>query len=129
DAWSDHPTDLSHESITTTIQALAGCYRFAKQRGQRELYIFGLCIFLLIVIIVGSAFFPHAWINPIFILLTIVLSWLGTTMLYEGFLYGNWECNALMNVIEELEIYKSALEIQSRSSSSRDRTSEELLGR
>ncbi|KAI3622341.1 hypothetical protein WG66_015875 [Moniliophthora roreri] len=129
DAWSDHLTDLSQESITTTIQALAGCYRFAKQRSQNELYIFGLCIFILVVIIVGSAFFPHPWINPIFILLTIALSWLGTTMLYEGFLYGNWERNALMNVIEELEIYKSALEIQSGSSSSRDRTSEELLRR
>jgi sphingomyelin phosphodiesterase 2 len=66
-----------------------------------------------VVIIVGSGFFPHAWISPIFVIVTIALSWLGTTMLYEGFLYSNWERNALMNVIEELEIYKNALEIQS----------------
>ncbi|KAK7058522.1 hypothetical protein VNI00_002158 [Paramarasmius palmivorus] len=113
DAWSDEPTELSPESIATTIQALATCYSVSKQRGTRELYIFGLCIFLLVAIIVGSAFFPHAWISPIFVIVTIALSWLGTTMLYEGFLYSNWERNALMNVIEELEIYKNALEIQS----------------
>jgi len=36
----------------------------------------------------------------------VVIAWLATTMLYEGFIFGHWECNALMNVIEELEIHK-----------------------
>ncbi|KAF8215938.1 Endonuclease/exonuclease/phosphatase [Mycena galopus ATCC 62051] len=92
--------------------ALAACYRFSRQRAKKELSLFAGCIFILLVLVVGSSWLTHAWINPIFILFTIFVAWLGTTMLYEGFLYGNWECNALMNVIEELEIYKTTLEIQ-----------------
>ncbi|KAJ6520087.1 inositol phosphophingolipids phospholipase C [Mycena sanguinolenta] len=105
-------SELSAESLTTAMQALAACYRFSRQRAKKELALFAGCIFILVVVVVGSPWLPHSWINPIFILFTIFVAWLGTTMLYEGFLYGNWECNALMNVIEELEIYKNALETQ-----------------
>ena len=31
-------------------------------------------------------------------------------MLYEGFLYGRWELNALMSVIEELEMLRKHLD-------------------
>ncbi|KAJ6503272.1 inositol phosphophingolipids phospholipase C [Mycena vitilis] len=105
-------SELSADSLTTTMQALAACYRFSRQRARKELSLFALCILILLALIVSSHWLPHAWINPIFILFTVFVAWLGTTMLYEGFLYGNWECNALMNVIEELEIYKNSLEIQ-----------------
>jgi sphingomyelin phosphodiesterase 2 len=53
--------------------------------------------------IIGTAWLSHPWITPIFILITMFMSWLATTMLYEGFIYGNWERNALMNIIEDLE--------------------------
>lgn len=109
----DRQTELSPASVGKTIQALTECYRFSRQRGRRELTVFGLCLLLLAALTIGSAWLPHSWVNPIFLLFTIFVSWLATTMLYEGFLYGNWECNALMNVIEELEIYKKGLEIQS----------------
>jgi sphingomyelin phosphodiesterase 2 len=105
-------SELSADSLTTAMQALAACYRFSRQRARKELMLFVGCIFVLVALIVGSSWLPHAWINPIFILFTVFVAWLGTTMLYEGFLYGNWECNALMNVIEELEIYKNSLEVQ-----------------
>ncbi|KAJ7597391.1 inositol phosphophingolipids phospholipase C [Mycena floridula] len=111
-------TELSNASIATTIQALASCYRFSRHRSRRELSIFVLCLLILLGVTVGSSWLPHSWINPIFILFTIFIAWLGTTMLYEGFIYGNWECNALMNVIEELEIYKKGLQIQASSHSS-----------
>jgi sphingomyelin phosphodiesterase 2 len=32
-------------------------------------------------------------------------------MLYVGFVYGRWENNALMNVIEELELYRKSVEV------------------
>ncbi|KAJ7751219.1 inositol phosphophingolipids phospholipase C [Mycena maculata] len=105
-------SELSAESLSTAMQALAACYRFSRQRARKELTIFALCIVVLLGLVVGSSWLPHAWINPIFILFTVFIAWLGTTMLYEGFLYGNWECNALMNVIEEFEIYKNTLETQ-----------------
>ncbi|KAJ7446391.1 inositol phosphophingolipids phospholipase C [Mycena galericulata] len=106
-------SELSAESLSTAMQALAACYRFSRQRARKELLIFALCLVVLVGLIVGSSWLPHAWINPIFILFTVFVAWLGTTMLYEGFLYGNWECNALMNIIEELEIYKNAIEVHS----------------
>jgi len=106
------PSELSSASTATLIQALTACYRFARQRSRRELSIFGLCLLLLLAITIGTAWLPHSWIDPAFFLLTIFIAWLATTMLYEGFLYGNWECNALMNAIEELEIYRKGLEFQ-----------------
>jgi sphingomyelin phosphodiesterase 2 len=110
---TEAPKELSNASIATTIQALTACYRFSRERSKKELVIFTLCIILLLIIAVGSAWLPHSWINPIFLLFTVFIVWLGTTMLYQGFLYGNWECNALMNIIEELEIYRKGLDIQS----------------
>lgn len=105
------PGRLSNESIATTIQALTSCYRFSRERSRRELFIFGLCLIILFGMIVCSPWLPHSWINPIFILFTTFIAWLATTMLYEGFIFGHWECNALMNVIEELEIHKKGLEM------------------
>lgn len=106
-------SELSSASIASMIQALTACYQFSRQRSRKELRIFGLCLFLLLAVIVATSWLPYDWINPIFLVITIFLSWLATTMLYEGFLYGNWECNALMNVIEELEIYGKGLELRS----------------
>ncbi|KAF8078987.1 inositol phosphophingolipids phospholipase C [Lyophyllum atratum] len=105
-------SELSSASTATVIQALTSCYQFSRQRSRKELRIFYLCLLLLLGITVGTSWLPHVWINPIFFVLTIFLSWLATTMLYEGFLYGNWECNALMNVIEELEIHRKGLAVQ-----------------
>lgn len=103
--------ELSAATTATTIQALTSCYRFSRERSHRELIIFGLCILLLVGVVVGTAWLPHSWINPISILFTIFISWLATTMLYEGFIFGNWECNALMNVIEELEVHRKGVDI------------------
>ncbi|KDR85687.1 hypothetical protein GALMADRAFT_234701 [Galerina marginata CBS 339.88] len=99
-------TELSSATIATTIQALTACYRFSRERSRKELIIFGLSMLVLVGVIVGTAWLPHSWINPIFILFTVFMAWLAITMLYEGFIFGNWECNALMNVIEELEIHR-----------------------
>jgi sphingomyelin phosphodiesterase 2 len=106
-------SELSNASIATVIQALTSCYRFSRMRAKRELLVFGLCLLILLAITIGTSWLPRPWINPIFLIFTIFIAWLATTILYEGFLYGNWECNALMNVIEELEIYRKGLDIQS----------------
>jgi sphingomyelin phosphodiesterase 2 len=102
---------LSDASITMTIQALTSCYRFSRHRSRREISVFILSLILLFALTVSSAWLPHSWINPIFLVFTIFIAWLATTMLYEGFLYGNWEARALMNVIEELEIHRKGLEL------------------
>ncbi|KAJ3750843.1 inositol phosphophingolipids phospholipase C [Lentinula detonsa] len=111
---SSEPSEISQACITKMTQALSSCYRFSKYRAQKELALFVLCLMLLITIAVASTWFPYPWLNPIFIVFAVFLTWLGTTMLYEGYVYGQWECNALMNVVEELEVYAQGLELQSR---------------
>ncbi|KAH9858345.1 inositol phosphophingolipids phospholipase C [Lenzites betulinus] len=113
-----HPTsakDISPEAITQTLTSLTARYRYAQSQGRTQLSIFAVCIVLLLAIIVGSAWLPRSWINPIFLVVTVGLAWLATTMLYVGFVYGNWEVNALTNVIEELELYRGMLEEERRS--------------
>ncbi|KAG5647691.1 hypothetical protein DXG03_008414 [Asterophora parasitica] len=104
-------SELSSASTATVIQALTSCYQFSRVRARKELRIFYLSLLALIAITIGTSWLPYSWITPIFVLLTIFLSWLATTMLYEGFLYGNWECNALMNVIEELDVHRKGLNL------------------
>jgi len=99
-------TRLSDTALTTTLQALMACYRSSLRRSHLQLIVFIACICVLLMVTIASAWFPRSWINSIFILFTIALSWLGTTMLYSGFIYGSWEVNALTNVIEELELLK-----------------------
>ncbi|THH33437.1 hypothetical protein EUX98_g793 [Antrodiella citrinella] len=104
------PPTLSPDLITSTLQSLTARYRFAQSQARLHLSVFVVCLVLLLVIIVSSAFLPRSWINPVYMILTIFLSWLSTTMLYIGFVYGRWELNALTNIIEELEIYRNSLE-------------------
>lgn len=102
-------TRLSPTSIETTIAALTTCHQISTHRSTRELNIFGLCIFLLFALTISSAWLPTSWTNSIYLLFTVFVAWLATTMFYEGFLYGRWELNALMNVIEELDIHRDHL--------------------
>lgn len=102
-------THLSSDSATTVLQALTTCYRHARVRSQQELTVFVLCVVLLVGLIIGSAWLPHAAYAPVFVFLAGLATWLGTTMLYVGFVYGKWEINALMNVIEELELYRKGM--------------------
>ena len=108
--FASNSKTLTSSSIQTTIRALTSCYRFSGHRSTRELIIFGLCILLLIALIIGSAWLPPSWNNSFFVLFTVFVAWLATTMFYEGFLYGRWELNALMNIIEELDIYQNHLD-------------------
>jgi sphingomyelin phosphodiesterase 2 len=105
--------ELSSASISTAIQELTACYRLARDRAKKELTIFGACVVGCIALCIGSGFLPFAWINPLFILAVVGFAWYATTMLYEGLLFGNWECNVLMNVTEELEIHRAAYDLLS----------------
>jgi len=103
--------EISNATSATVISALTACYRFSRERSRKELIIFGLCIFILLMVVTGTAWLPHSWLNPIFLLFTIFIAWLATTMLYHGFIFGNWECNALTNIIEELEIHRKGQQL------------------
>nr|VWO94044.1 Legionella secretion system protein B [Ganoderma boninense] len=106
--------DVSNDSITQALISLTARYRFAQSQGKQQLFIFLVCLFVLIAIISTSAWFPF-YVNPVLFLITVLVAWFATTMLYVGFVYGNWEVNALTNIIEELELYRASLEAGQRS--------------
>ncbi|KAH9929680.1 Endonuclease/exonuclease/phosphatase [Fomitopsis serialis] len=103
------PRKLSPDSITEILQSLTACYRYSQYRASSQLTVFVVCVLLLLVILVGSAWLPTSSFNPLIIFITVFLAWAATTFLYVGFVYGRWEVNALTNVIEELEIYRDSL--------------------
>jgi len=104
-------SSLSDATIDTVVQTLITCYRDSSKRSGKELTVFGVSLVVLVAVAIGTAWLRHSWANPIFIVFTILLSWLSTTAFYEGFVFGNWERNALMNVIEDLEVYKKGREV------------------
>ena len=103
------PRKRSPDAITEILQSLTACYRYSQYRARSQLTVFAVCILILLVILVGSAWLPVSSFNPLIIFITIFLAWAATTFLYVGFVYGKWEVNALTNVIEELEIYRDSL--------------------
>lgn len=102
----DPPSGLTAEMASDVIRCLTACYRVSASRSKIELTQFAAGVLAVFALCIGSAWMPHAWINPIFLLATIAVSWYATTMLYVGFLYGNWERRALTSTIEEIELYK-----------------------
>lgn len=96
-------SSISDETSLLLTRALVESYRQSSSRSRLELTIFVSCLILLLALCVGSAWVPSRY-NPISILITVLLSWLGTTMLYSGFIYGNWERRTLTSVTEELEL-------------------------
>jgi len=115
------PANLTSNTISTMLLALTTSYRRSQNRSHKELVTFALSILLLLGLIGGSFWVPVSALNPIFVLITVFISWLATTMLYEGFIFGNWELKALLNVIEELELYQKQLDGQTRTPSNYSR--------
>lgn len=96
--------EISQLTVQAMLQAIGGAYRAARLRSRKQLFVFGACVVLIVVMAIGSAWQPIPALNPVFILVGAVFTWLGTTMLYAGFIWGNWELNWLMTVAEELEL-------------------------
>lgn len=104
--WAGGTSEMSLASISEVLGTLQAYYRISQQRSRHELATFALCVMVLLTLIFGSAWVPVPWMNPFFTFFTVFISWLATTMVYEGFIFGNWERRALQNTIEELELYK-----------------------
>lgn len=106
-ATTDPAPRLSRETASIVLHALETCSKQAKVRSRGELAIFGGCVAFDVALLFGSAWVRPAQLAVLFVFLGMVATWLGTTMLYSGFLYGNWEVNALQNVIDELDIHQN----------------------
>ena len=101
---------LAAADASAVLGALTSCYRYSRTRAKRHLSLFGLSVGSLIFLGATASWFPTG-ATPFVVLGSAVATWLGTTMLYVGFVYGRWEINALMNVIEEFELYQKSVEI------------------
>ena len=101
---------LAAADANAVLGALTTCYHYSCTRAKRHLSIFGLCVGTLIFLVTTTSWFPPV-ATPFLVLGGAAATWLGTTMLYVGFVYGRWEVNALMNVIEELELYRKSVEV------------------
>lgn len=101
---------LTAADANAVLVALTTCCHFSRTRAKRHLFIFGLCVVTLIFLVTTTSWFPPV-ATPFVVLGGAAATWLGTTMLYVGFVYGRWEVNALMNVIEELELYRKSVEV------------------
>ncbi|KAI9444663.1 inositol phosphophingolipids phospholipase C [Lactarius indigo] len=94
----------------TVLRSLVTCYRHAHARAKRHLLVFGFSVGALISLIAGAGRFPPEATRFV-VLGSAVFTWLGTTMFYVGFVHGRWETNALLNVIDELELYRKSVEV------------------
>jgi len=100
---------LSSEDTSTVLHALETSLTHSIVRARTEMRIFYSCLVVDFILLFCSGW--STGLSPLFVLLGAIATWLGTTMLYAGFLYGRWEVNALRNVIEELELYRRSVDI------------------
>ncbi|KAI0053420.1 inositol phosphophingolipids phospholipase C [Auriscalpium vulgare] len=105
------PPRLTETSATAVLQALTACFQHARRRSRNELLIFIICVVLLSITIVTSSWNRQPSLAPLLVFFGGFVTWLGTTLFYSGFVYGNWEVNALMNIIEELELYRRSVDV------------------
>ncbi len=101
---------LTAADAAAVLRALVTCYHHAYARARRHLLVFGFCVGTLISLVASAGRFPPEAI-PFVVLGSAVCTWLGTTMFYVGFVHGRWEANALLNVIDELELYRKSVEV------------------
>ncbi|KAH9031869.1 inositol phosphophingolipids phospholipase C [Lactarius hengduanensis] len=101
---------LTAADAAAVLGSLVTCYHHAHARAKRQLLVFGFSVGALISLIAGAGCFPPK-ATPFVVLGSAVFTWLGTTMFYVGFVYGRWEVNALLNVIDELELYRKSVEV------------------
>ncbi|KAH9443430.1 hypothetical protein Pst134EA_015661 [Puccinia striiformis f. sp. tritici] len=97
------PPSLTCEQINNCISALMIKYRSSERSSQIQLSLFIICIILVPGISIAASFQPLKYLNWIFTLLSCGVGGLGMTMLYSGFLAGNWERSAIQEICDQLE--------------------------
>ncbi|CAH7666159.1 Endonuclease/exonuclease/phosphatase [Phakopsora pachyrhizi] len=98
------PLHLTPQHLNNCLSALMTKYRSSERSSSFQLFIFVVCLVLTPGIAVAASFQPLKYLNWIFTLLSIFVGGLGMTMLYSGFLGGNWERSSIKEVCEQMEI-------------------------
>lgn len=107
-------TGMSGEALLTAVGALTHEYRLSQARAKTQLAYFYIAVIVLVLVFAGSPYITcKSWVAPISATLAALATWAGTTFLYNGFIFGNWERNTLTNIIEEMETLKDTVERRS----------------
>ncbi|KAL0066444.1 phospholipase C type enzyme [Marasmius tenuissimus] len=102
---NDQNSQLSREHTSVVIHALQTRLGHAIVEARNYMRVYFTSVVLLVVLLIGTGWSPKGYLTPVFVFLGSILTYIGTTAFYVGFLYGRWEANALRNAIEELELF------------------------
>ncbi|EJD53002.1 DNase I-like protein [Auricularia subglabra TFB-10046 SS5] len=109
----DGEATMSEDTFENVLDAIRVAGPRADQNGRRLLLYLGVSLVVLLALLSAPFWSPRIdsqWGQRALafagILLTAVVTWFGTTALYVGFIYHNWEGRALRRVIEEMELWR-----------------------
>ncbi|SCZ99164.1 BZ3500_MvSof-1268-A1-R1_Chr3-1g05849 [Microbotryum saponariae] len=95
---------ISSEDLSTMLKNLMMAYRHALECQKRQFQLFVLALFLVPVLAIAASYQPlRGALSWLFVVLGTAVGASGATMLYTGFVGGNWERGALRNVIADIE--------------------------
>ncbi|KAK4058331.1 phospholipase C type enzyme [Microbotryomycetes sp. JL221] len=101
---SKTPTQISSEDVTRALANLSSAYRLCLKNSAFQLRLFGLALVLIPALSIAASYQPfRGALSWFFVVLAVADGAFGATMLYTGFVGGNWEKGALRNVIAEME--------------------------
>ncbi|GAA6062719.1 hypothetical protein JCM10212_002270 [Sporobolomyces blumeae] len=102
-SFQTQPPPSDPDLLSPALSNLNRAYRENRHASKRHLELFALCVALVPVLAVSSAFQPLEYLNWIWTLLGVATGIVGATLLYTGFVGGQWEAGALRNVTGEIE--------------------------
>ncbi|KAG0152376.1 hypothetical protein CROQUDRAFT_667265 [Cronartium quercuum f. sp. fusiforme G11] len=101
---SQKPPTLTTEHLNNCLSALMTKYRSSERSSKFQLFLFFICLILIPGISIAASFQPLSFLNWIFTLLSIFVGGFGITMLYTGFIEGNWERSAIKELCQQMEL-------------------------
>lgn len=106
------PTKL--DSLRSVLNVLRSYRALSRNLARSHLRLFVLSLVAAVALIVGSAWQPKSWLQPIFTLVGTVIGAAGATLLYVGFVWGRWEEGLLTEVMSEIELELDVVEMEQR---------------
>lgn len=94
---------VKREDLSRALNNLATALHASERSAGEQLKLFALALVLVPILAVTASFQPLRWLSWLWVLLGIAVGAGGATMLYTGFVGGQWEQGALRNVIVELQ--------------------------
>ena len=112
-----HVPTTKNQTINSALQTLRAYTALARKDARFHLRVFGTSIAFAVALTISSAWQPKSWIQPIWTLLGVAAGALGATMLYVGFVWGEWEQNLLLEVTEQMELELRVSELEEKGGS------------